>query len=310
MSKLAVIDLGTGSIKILIGSISQEGYTVLYEENVPCMTSASLPIAHSISLKEKKLIIDILVAVKQKLDIDGVEFIIAAATSLLREAPNAAEVIIAIKHATGIEVKVISGVEEADLIYLGVCSSLSLIDETGLIVDIGGGSVECIIFNHKHKLWDKSFKLGVRRVASQFTFSDFITPIQVDIVEGYFRTVLAPLFGASKMYQPIKLIGSAGFFRTLRMLYKCHAETIREIKTITVEQFYEIYPVILTTPAHVWQQKVSIEPIFLKCIPLSTILINLIIRTCNLQEIIISNDSLKKGLFIREWHRLKHERLI
>ena len=315
MSKLAVIDLGTNVINVLVGAVDQERYTVLYEEKITkAMVQQPLYAMH-ISLEEQKNIVDTLVAIKRKLDIDGTHFIVAKATSLLRDAPNAAEVIDAIRFATDIEVEIISGVEEATLIYHGISSCFTLTDAHGLIIDIGGGSVECIIFNHVKPLWERSFALGIRRVAAQFSYSDPITPLQVDLLEDYYRTALAPLFLETKLYRPRQLIGSSGAFRTLLMLYKCHynfpaTETNRSIKRVSAEQFFKIYQVIQTTTVDVWQKKLAIEPVFLKLIPLSASLIKVILTTCNLQEIIISDNSLRTGLFIREWNRLKQEKLI
>ncbi|TSJ80501.1 hypothetical protein [Cardinium endosymbiont of Dermatophagoides farinae] len=176
MSKLAVIDLGTNVINVLVGAIDQETYTVLYEEKVTkAMVQQPLYAMH-ISLEEQRNIVDTLVAIKKRLDIDGVHFIVAKATSLLRDAPNAAEVIEAIRFETDIQVEVISGIEEAALIYDGISACFTLTDGYGLIMDIGGGSVECIIFDHLKPLWERSFALGIRRVAAQFVYSDPITP--------------------------------------------------------------------------------------------------------------------------------------
>lgn len=315
VSKLAVIDLGTNVINVLVGAVDQEKYTVLYEEKIIKAIVQQPLYAIHISLEEQKDIVDTLVAIKRKLDVEGIRFVVAKATSLLRDAPNAVEFIEAIRFATDIEVEIISGIEEATLIYHGISACFTLTDGNGLIIDIGGGSVECIIFNHLKSLWERSFGLGIRRVATQFAYSDPITSLQVDLLEDYYRTVLAPLFVETKRYRPSQLIGSSGAFRTLMMLYKCHynfsaTKTNSSIKRISAEQFFEIYQVILTTPVHIWQKKVSIEPVFLKLLPLSASLIKVILKTCHLEEIIISDGSLRVGLFIREWNRLKQEKLI
>ncbi|WP_339043907.1 hypothetical protein [Cardinium endosymbiont of Tipula unca] len=315
MSKLAVIDLGTNVIKVLVGSVTTEGYTLLYEEKLPIVMSPKSITTTRISQKEKENIIDILVRIKKKLDVDGVQFIVAKATSLLREASNSVEIIEAIYVATFIHVEVISGTEEAELIYLGISSFLKLTAGNGLIVDIGGGSVECIIFNKDEKLWETSLPLGVRRVASQFMYSDPITLAQVGSLEDHYHAFLEPLAAINKLYKPYTLVGCSGAFRTLLMLYKCHYPLAdisidHDVKTISIKQFFDIYHVILKTPIAAWEGKVAVETVFLRLIPLSAILINLIICKCSIQEIIISDKSLKTGLFIREWHRLKDQKLI
>ncbi|WP_243519153.1 MULTISPECIES: hypothetical protein [unclassified Candidatus Cardinium] len=315
MSKLAVIDLGTNVINLLVGVVEPEKYTILYEEKITRTVVEQLPYDMHISLEEQNNIVNTLVAIKKKLDIEGVQFIAAKATSLFRDSVNAPDIIEAIHFATDIKVEIISGIEEASLIYHGISSCFNLTDSNGLIIDIGGGSVECIIFNELKPLWERSFELGIRRVAAQFTYSDPITPLQVDLLEDYYRKALAPLFVRTNRYRPGQLIGSSGAFRTLLMLYKWHydlsaIETNSNIKRVSQEQFFKIYQVIQTTPVHIWEKELPIAPIFLKLLPLSVSLIKVILQTCDLQEIIISDNSLRTGLFMREWDRLKNEKII
>ncbi|MGI2298321.1 hypothetical protein ACRRVB_00615 [Candidatus Cardinium hertigii] len=315
MSKLAVIDLGTNVINVLVGEVDREKYTVLYQEKIiRAMAQEPLDATH-ISLEEQKNIVDTMVAIRKKLDAEGVHFVVTKATSLLRDATNAAEVIKAICFETDIEVEVISGIDEAMLIYQGVSSSFRLTDRNGLIVDIGGGSVECIIFDHLQSLWARSFKLGIRRVAAEFPYTAPITPLQVAFLEDYYCTALEPLFVKNKLYRPSQLVGSSGAFRTLLMLYTCcygssAIATNSSVKKISAEQFFKIYEIIRTTPVDIWQKQLPIEPVFLKLIPLSAVLIKVIIKACHLKEIIISDNALRKGLFIQEWNRLKQQKLI
>lgn len=103
------------------------------------------------------------------MDIDTIHFIVAKATSLLRDAP---EVIEAICFETGIAVQIFFGIQLATLIYYDISSGFTLTDAHVLIVDIGGGSVECVIFDHIKPLWERSVALGVRRVVTQLTYSD------------------------------------------------------------------------------------------------------------------------------------------
>ena len=310
MSKLAIIDLGTNIIKVLVGVVMPESYVFLYEKKVT-LSIGDQSINHNISPANQQYIIHILLDIKKELGIEGIDFIIAKATSLLRNLSNASDLIAAILCATGIEVEVISGSEEADLIYLGCISTSSFTDEHNLIVDIGGGSVECIIFNQTKLLWKQSFEMGICRVASFFSYSDPITAKELNQLEAYYDASLASLFTATIPYKLFTLVGTSGAFRTLRALYNyCYPSAVMDandqVKKLSVEQFYKIYPTILTTPVHIWQQQLCIDPIFLKLIPLSAVLINLIIKTCNLQAIIMIDSPLKTGLFMREWHRLKN----
>lgn len=98
----------------------------------------------------------------------GASEIIAIATAALREAENRDTFVQAAREQAGIEVRVVPGVEEARLIYLGVASGLHIGDTRALFVDIGGGSTELIVGTQTEHLFLESLKLGAIRVGNQF----------------------------------------------------------------------------------------------------------------------------------------------
>ena len=92
----------------------------------------------------------------------------AVATSAVREAVNAAEFIERARREAGVEIEVISGVEEARLIHLGVLQAVPVFDQRLLLVDIGGGSTELLIGERGETLAARSFKLGAVRLTDRF----------------------------------------------------------------------------------------------------------------------------------------------
>ncbi len=98
----------------------------------------------------------------------GASEIIALATVALREADNRDTFVQAAREQAQIDVRVVPGVEEARLIYLGVASGLHIGDTRALFVDIGGGSTELIVGTQTEHLFLESLKLGAIRVGNQF----------------------------------------------------------------------------------------------------------------------------------------------
>ncbi|HNN93674.1 MAG TPA: Ppx/GppA phosphatase family protein, partial [Pseudomonadota bacterium] len=92
--------------------------------------------------------------------------IVAVATSATREADNGGDFVRAMRDETGIDLQVISGEEEARLIYLGARSVLPLASRRALLVDIGGGSVEVMVGDARELYFQRSLKLGVLRLLS------------------------------------------------------------------------------------------------------------------------------------------------
>lgn len=98
----------------------------------------------------------------------GAGELIAVATSATREAHNQAELLRRLRDEAGVEVHVISGSEEARLIYRGVASGLHLDDRTALFIDIGGGSTELIVGNQQRHFFLDSLKLGAIRLSNLY----------------------------------------------------------------------------------------------------------------------------------------------
>jgi exopolyphosphatase/guanosine-5'-triphosphate,3'-diphosphate pyrophosphatase len=115
----------------------------------------------------------------------------AVATSAVREAGNAATFIERARREAGIDVEVISGAEEARLIYLGVLQALPVFDRRLLLVDIGGGSTELLIGEKGETLAARSFKVGAVRLTDRFFPGGDATPKQVTACREYIRGFLS-----------------------------------------------------------------------------------------------------------------------
>ena len=99
---------------------------------------------------------------------NGVDKIITAATSAVREAPNGGDFINRVRSDIDIQIELISGSEEARLIYLGVLSGTALEDESYVIIDIGGGSTELILADKKDAIALTSSRVGAVRLKNDF----------------------------------------------------------------------------------------------------------------------------------------------
>mgnify|MGYP006303683067 FL=1 len=96
---------------------------------------------------------------------------LAYATSAIREARNGGQFIERVKREVGLRIRAISGKQEAELIYLGVRRAVDL-TEPSLIVDIGGGSVEFIVYDGTTSVFATSLKLGAARMTERFVTED------------------------------------------------------------------------------------------------------------------------------------------
>ena len=114
------------------------------------------------------------------------ENVIAFATSAIREAKNQVDFLQMIRDETGLNVRVISGREEAEFIYYGVRNAVKIAKTYDLLFDIGGGSVEFIIANNKGVQLLESRKIGVARMCERFVFTDPIARHDIKMLEQFF----------------------------------------------------------------------------------------------------------------------------
>ncbi|MDH5640046.1 MAG: Ppx/GppA family phosphatase [Nitrospira sp.] len=169
MARLAVIDIGTNSIHMVLAEILPDAsYKIV--DRFKDMTRlgdgafAAKRLSDAAIARALHVLKTLVTLARNK----GFEQIVAVATSAVREARNGGEFVTAVAEHTGLTVRVISGTEEARLIFLGVKNSIALSDEPSLVVDIGGGSVELIAGNRDKMLHASSLKLGAIRLVDQF----------------------------------------------------------------------------------------------------------------------------------------------
>ncbi len=115
----------------------------------------------------------------------------AVATSAVREAANAQEFLCRARDDAGVDIEVISGVEEARLIQLGVLQAVPVFDQRLLLVDIGGGSTELLLGERGEIIAARSFKLGAVRATDRFFPGGTVTPRAVRACRDYTRGILS-----------------------------------------------------------------------------------------------------------------------
>jgi exopolyphosphatase/guanosine-5'-triphosphate,3'-diphosphate pyrophosphatase len=132
------------------------------------------------------------------------------ATSAVREAANRDEFVRRAREEAGVEVEVISGVEEARLIHLGVLQAVPVFDRQHLTVDIGGGSTEFVVAKGDDVHVARSVKLGAIRLTDRFFSGGIVKPRQVRDCRAYVDSYLAPLAREIEPWGFEVAVGSSG----------------------------------------------------------------------------------------------------
>lgn len=219
MRTVAVIDMGTNTFHLLVAEVTERGFVITHRYREAVKVGAGGIIRGLITEEGAQRALATLRHFRQLIDQHGATQVTAIATSAFRNAQNGTAIAEHIQRETGIEVKIIDGEEEAALIYRGITSGLDLEDDTSLIVDIGGGSVEFIIGTQQEIFWKQSVEIGGQRLLERFQKHDPIRPEEGEALYAYLDEVLQPLKNALLEHEPEVLVGSSGSFDTLSEMY-------------------------------------------------------------------------------------------
>lgn len=299
--RIATIDIGTNTINLLVVQLNQQSYRIIHESKYPAKLGKG-GITQGLILPEamERGIEGIAKHMETIRELDASK-IYTFATSAIRNASNGTEFCNMLLEKFGLEVRVISGDQEAQLIFDGVKQVVPIGNERVLILDIGGGSNEFIIVNRDKILWKQSFELGIARLLDRFKPSDPITPAEIKAIEIYIRSELAPLYEAIHNYPVNMLVGSSGSFDTIAaMISAVHHPHLDIEQTssyfIPIPSFEELHRKLIASTAEQRLKMKNIDPHRVDMIVLASIFINFVIREMRITQLQQCGFALKEGV--------------
>jgi exopolyphosphatase/guanosine-5'-triphosphate,3'-diphosphate pyrophosphatase len=174
--RVAAIDIGSNSVHMIVARIRPDlSFEVIDREKDMIRLGAGGLDGRELSGPAVATAMQTLARFRRLAESHGVDEIIAAATSAVREAENGGDVIALIRRETGIAVRVISGTEEARLIHLAAAYAVDIGAHPAIVLDIGGGSVEITLGTSARLQISRSFKIGVIRLTERFVKTDPIS---------------------------------------------------------------------------------------------------------------------------------------
>lgn len=211
---VSFIDLGTNSVRLLVVRLNPNcSFTVISKEKEVIRLGEDEFIDHNLRREAMDRAVHVCAKFAELSRTYGADDIIAVATSAAREATNQDVLVERMRDEAGLELGIISGKEEARLIYQGVSSGIDLGGRTALFVDIGGGSTEVIVGDRSGYSLLDSMKLGAIRVTALFLPPDHKGPVDDSAYNKMKRYARSEMIHAVKAISKKKLdlaIGSSG----------------------------------------------------------------------------------------------------
>ena len=201
--RLAAIDIGSNAARLLISDVvrNSEGrpdFNKLNLVRVPLRLGFDVFEKREISAEKTEMVLQTIKAYKCLINVYDVKHVKACATSAMRDAINGADIIRRVKAETGIDIKIISGEEEAAVIYENHIAENLDTDHSYLYVDVGGGSTELTFFSQNQLVFKESFNIGTIRL-----LKNQVTEAQWDELKNYIRE-------KTKGHKQVVAIGTGG----------------------------------------------------------------------------------------------------
>ncbi len=307
--RVAILDLGTNTFHLLIADVFNDSrVNVLYkaEEFVQLgedglQQIGEKPFARGLQqIRQYKAVID---------EIQPQQ-VVAFGTAAIRTASNGNDFMEQISAICPMEVRKISGEEEAELIFLGVKQAVKLSSVPLLIMDIGGGSTEFIIANEDEIFWKQSFPIGASVLLKQFQQHEPIHPQEILQLKAFLEEMLQPLFLQKQHYKITQLIGASGSFDTFANMiapetaYTEHPGPVTSFD-FSEEQFQKLYQQLIKSNLQQRLQMKGMKPFRAAMMVVAAILTDVVLQQFHIQKITQSAYALKEGVL---WKLMQEEK--
>ncbi|BCA53134.1 putative Exopolyphosphatase [Nitrospira sp. KM1] len=316
MTRLAVIDIGTNSIHMVLADVQPDGtYKIL--DRFKDMTRLGNGTFTTLRLSDEAMArgLDVLRNLVTLARNKGYERIIAVATSAVREAKNGGDFIDLVAEQTGLKIRVISGPEEARLIFLGIKNSVPMSDQPVLAVDVGGGSVELMVGNRDQLLHAKSLKLGAIRLADEFLKR---TPPSDGMLHSLEESVSSQLKAALETFKTkrydslIATSGMAGNLAEVIHLKKTNRPLPQlNLATVSIKDVKEIEQELRTSTIKERLALPGLDPKRVDTLFPATIVLRRLMELSGRDEIVLCDKAIREGVIydftVRHRDRLKAE---
>lgn len=296
-SRLAAIDVGSNGIRLAIASVDAAG-NLIESSNTRAAVRLGLD-AFSLGWFTPDTIAAAVEALKgfaDQLNQQPIVALRAVATSAVREAENGQELVDAIAAVTGIDLQIIDGIEEAQIIFTAVASQLDLKGRDAVLVDMGGGSVEITVAHSGRALGCESLRLGPVRLL-QGLHAKNLTEADTDRLLDRYRGSIAHLVDAQldARNSELLVIGTGG---NVERMGKLRAQLLGKVKTqkIKTADFDPLIEKILAMKPAKRIEKLDLRTDRADVIGIALIVMRMIVNDLGVRRMMIPGVGLKEGL--------------
>lgn len=298
MSRYAVVDVGTNSVKFVI---AEPGGATLVERAEVTRLGEGLDGSGELQPEPMARTADAIAGMVDEAKRAGVDGIAAVGTAGLRIASNSAEFVEAVKERTGVEIEVISGEEESRLAYVAVTAALEDTGGTRVVFDTGGGSSQ-FTFGHAGQVDEQfSVNVGAVRFTERFGLDE---PVGGDVVAAVRAAIAADLLQLDGREPPDRIVGIGGAVTNMAAVKHGLAEYDPDVVRGTVLDAGEIERQIglyRTRTADERREIAGLQPKRAEVILAGACIVRTILEKLGGESFLVSDRGLRHGLLMERF---------
>ena len=301
--RIAALDLGSNSFHLLVADVHPDGsFETITREKEMLRLGDDVARDGRIAAPSADRAVACVDRLRRLAEALGAREVIAKATSAIRTASNGSDLVDRIEAETGVEVEVISGLEEARLIFAAVRASLVLEPAPALCVDIGGGSVEVSVGDSAGLRWGSSVPLGVGRLTAELVTADPPSRADRNALDARIRDELAPLVDDVRRRAPRMTVGTSGTINDLARLVAAGDDGDVPVSAnglrIPAEQLRAWQRRIVKMPSDDRRRLPGVEEKRADLLPAGVTLLMTIFDVFEIDEMVTSDWSLREGIVL------------
>ncbi len=299
---LAAVDIGTNSVHLVVARPLPGGLPeILAREKLPVRLGSGFRDMKTLNPDAIDRAIAALQRFRQIAEAHDAD-IFAVATSAVREAEDREIFLRRAREEAGIEVEVISGVEEARLIHLGALGAVPMADRRHLVIDIGGGSTELVVGEGTRPLLTRSLKLGHVRLTNRFFPDGVITDGSVAACRRHIRAFLAPVAKEVESLGHSISVGCSGTIENVARMAAAKSGTdVRSIDNLrlTADQLDEVVDDIVSRPTPQDRRGIpGLDDHRADVIVAGAVLLRQLFKSLEISEMSVSSHALREGVVL------------
>jgi exopolyphosphatase/guanosine-5'-triphosphate,3'-diphosphate pyrophosphatase len=304
MMRIGAVDIGTNSVRLLVADVDeQERLRTAHRMGEISRLGEGLDRTGVIDEHAAARTLDCIERFVQEAEYSGASCIRVAGTNALRVARNGPEVAGRFSDRIGYPVEILSGEEEARLVYLAVLSGLATPHGRSVVVDIGGGSTEIITGDGHDCRRVMSLELGCVRLTERYLDTDPPGPGEIDTVRRHVRAVLSerlPAMSDEPLDRAIGVGGTVTAFAALDLGLAKYDPARIENHLLAKERIHAIERQLCETPLAERRELAGVSRGRADVIPAGSIILSEFVDRFPVSGVYVSTRGLRYGLVLAE----------